>query len=196
MWGIHQSPVNSHQKAFDIFFDLRLNKRIFHWPSANRWVHSDTMSIFIDICAFMAYYNEYLQYKFCCNIFFISMSIPQILPIMWYFWQCFSLYRCHSECRIQVTLCNIGQWLQNIFSSKLPFFKRPLVTTIISLYPARECHLVVSAITSDSGVILGLCQANERRRYKVTSSLIGWAQSLNQSCDWAMRSRSCKSIFK
>ena len=28
----------------------------------------------------------------------------------------------------------------------------------------------------DSGLILGLRPANERRRYKVTSSLIGWVQ--------------------
>ena len=27
------------------------------------------------------------------------------------------------------------------------------------------------------GLILGLCPANERRRYKVTVSLIGWAQT-------------------
>ena len=28
-----------------------------------------------------------------------------------------------------------------------------------------------------TGLILGLCPANERRRYKVTPSLIGWAQT-------------------
>ena len=33
-----------------------------------------------------------------------------------------------------------------------------------------------------SGVILGLPPTNERRRYKVTPSLIGWAQTQNQSC--------------
>ena len=32
------------------------------------------------------------------------------------------------------------------------------------------------------GLILGLCPANERRRYKVTPSLIGWAQTWNQPC--------------
>ena len=30
---------------------------------------------------------------------------------------------------------------------------------------------------TDTGLILGLCPANERRRYKVTPSLIGWAQT-------------------
>ena len=33
-----------------------------------------------------------------------------------------------------------------------------------------------------SGLILGLRTANERRRYFVTTPLIGWAQALNQPC--------------
>ena len=32
-------------------------------------------------------------------------------------------------------------------------------------------------IVWDTGLILGLRPANERRRYKVTPSLIGWAQT-------------------
>ena len=35
-----------------------------------------------------------------------------------------------------------------------------------------------------SGLILGLHPANERRHYKVTLSLIGWAQTQNQRCKW------------
>ena len=34
-----------------------------------------------------------------------------------------------------------------------------------------------------SGLILGLRPANERRCYKVTPSLIGWAQTQNQPCE-------------
>ena len=33
-----------------------------------------------------------------------------------------------------------------------------------------------------AGVILGLCPANERRLYFVTTFLIGWAQAWNQPC--------------
>ena len=33
-----------------------------------------------------------------------------------------------------------------------------------------------------AGMILGLRPANERRRYSVTTSLIGWAQAQNQPC--------------
>ena len=31
----------------------------------------------------------------------------------------------------------------------------------------------------DAGIILCMCPANERRRYSVTSSVIGWAQTQN-----------------
>ena len=34
---------------------------------------------------------------------------------------------------------------------------------------------------NEAGLILGLRPTNERRRYKVTPSLIGWAQTYNQS---------------
>ena len=36
---------------------------------------------------------------------------------------------------------------------------------------------VGSFIDTCTGLILGLHPANERRRYKVTASLIGWAQT-------------------
>ena len=39
--------------------------------------------------------------------------------------------------------------------------------------------MIVEVLTIP-GLLLGLLPANERRRYKVTPSLIGWAQTLNQ----------------
>ena len=41
---------------------------------------------------------------------------------------------------------------------------------------ATWLHLLAVII---KGLILGLCPANERRRYFVTTSLIGWAQAMN-----------------
>ena len=38
------------------------------------------------------------------------------------------------------------------------------------------------ALHKNSGLILGLCLANERCRYQVTPPLIGWPQTLNQPC--------------
>ena len=41
----------------------------------------------------------------------------------------------------------------------------------------------LQVLTLTSKLILGLRPANERRHYKVTPSLIGWAQTQNQPCD-------------
>ena len=43
-------------------------------------------------------------------------------------------------------------------------------------------HLSFCDLKYKSGLILGLHPANKRRRYKVTPSLIGWAQTWNQPC--------------
>ena len=40
----------------------------------------------------------------------------------------------------------------------------------------------------NTGLILGLHPANERRRYKVTPSLIGWEQTENQPCNISVQS--------
>ena len=40
--------------------------------------------------------------------------------------------------------------------------------------------VVVNIRSWSTGLLLGLHLANERRRYKVTPSLIGWAQTYNQ----------------
>ena len=58
-----------------------------------------------------------------------------------------------------------------------------LVSNCISPY---RSYVDTNAIT---GLILGLRPANERRCYFVTTSLIGWAQTLNQPCiilNWCM----------
>ena len=41
---------------------------------------------------------------------------------------------------------------------------------------------LLSGLSSVSGIILGLHPVNERRRYFVTTSLIGWGQAENQPC--------------
>ena len=65
---------------------------------------------------------------------------------------------------------------------------------IVAQYKASCCvHWVVRVQSGDilfsysnvfnTGLILCLRPANERRRYKVTPSLIGWAQTNNQPCN-------------
>ena len=46
--------------------------------------------------------------------------------------------------------------------------------------PISQTWLQIPRIIARSGRVLGLRPANERRRYKVTPSLIGWAQTKNQ----------------
>ena len=46
------------------------------------------------------------------------------------------------------------------------------ITLLFSRY-----NKTVVRISRDTGLVLGLCPANERRRYKVKPSLIGWAQT-------------------
>ena len=48
-----------------------------------------------------------------------------------------------------------------------------------SITPFSKCDIVIT-LPFSTGLILGLCPANERRRYKVTLSLIGWVQIENQ----------------
>ena len=40
-----------------------------------------------------------------------------------------------------------------------------------------DVYVTCESVCINSGLILGLRPANERRRYKVTPSLIGWAQT-------------------
>ena len=48
-------------------------------------------------------------------------------------------------------------------------------------FPCRH-QFQEMAIILYTGLILGLCPANERRCYFVTTSLIGWVQAQNQPC--------------
>ena len=54
---------------------------------------------------------------------------------------------------------------------------RDLRTAHLAPSPVNEAHNLV--ITRYAGIILGMGSANERRRYIVTSSLIGWAHAKN-----------------
>ena len=55
-----------------------------------------------------------------------------------------------------------------------------VVLVFISLDAAQFATGVHSLFYTNAGLILGSRPANERRRYKVTASRIGWAQTNNQ----------------
>ena len=50
-------------------------------------------------------------------------------------------------------------------------------------YTIFTSNILLTYFHSNTALILGLRPANERRRYKLTPSLIGWAQTYNQSCN-------------
>ena len=75
----------------------------------------------------------------------------------------------HKKCLIEKYL------LQNSTSSSCSNdFKNFLCTLVINLYLFCE---MLAFLVQNAGLILGLPPANERRHYKVTLSLIGWAQT-------------------
>ena len=49
--------------------------------------------------------------------------------------------------------------------------------SLIDLFDPSGVEFIVGYTRYKIGLILGLRPANERRRYKVTASLIGWAQT-------------------
>ena len=51
-----------------------------------------------------------------------------------------------------------------------------LVSSHKLLYPLKQHQAYVNPVT-DTGLILGMRPANERPRYFVTASLIGWVQT-------------------
>ena len=53
---------------------------------------------------------------------------------------------------------------------------------LYAYHMAYTSHVVYQGYSNTPGLILGLCPANERRRYFVTPSLIGWVQALYQPC--------------
>ena len=53
------------------------------------------------------------------------------------------------------------------------------ISLVVTVF-ARCRSLSLGLVDQDTGLILGLRPANERRHYFVTTSLIGWAQTYNQ----------------
>ena len=62
----------------------------------------------------------------------------------------------------------------------------------MSYFRHTKCYTPYPAIAGDPGIILWMRPANERRRYNVTSSLIGWEHSQNDPwwpIGWGLRGK-------
>ena len=57
----------------------------------------------------------------------------------------------------------------------------PLLATSTSS-PSLKSYMPGTKRQNIAGIILFMCPTNERRRYSVTSSLIGWAHKQNDPC--------------
>ena len=92
---------------------------------------------------------------------------PHNVPVMW------KVFPCHD-----VTICNVQQPKKTpcgMFSEIIDYDH-----TILIVLLRRWCHLELFAIPNErgtAGTILCMCPANGRRRYILTSSLIGWAHT-------------------
>ena len=81
----------------------------------------------------------------------------------------------------QATRHSSVSWRLSIFRTVVKAEKRCLVTSRYSeIWP---CEWIEALGSRDTGIILGMGSANERRRHIVTSSLIGWVHTQNDPCD-------------
>ena len=71
----------------------------------------------------------------------------------------------------------MGDWIYPRISLSTP-------TTCCRLDLGKHAHREHRTCKYVSGIILDMGSANEKRRYIVTSSLIGWAHTENDPCVW------------
>ena len=127
-----QRPVT---RSFDIFFDLRLNKR-FSKQSWGWWFET-----------LPSHYDVTVMWFHCSTM--IQTPVGQLPLTAYYFcwdWPSSSSPLCHRASAVECS-------------------------AVVMKWVIRGHGLVITEL------ILGLRPTNERRRYFVTTSLIGWVQS-------------------
>ena len=84
-----------------------------------------------------------------------------------------------------VKICTNGLFYNKVQNNSMLYTALPILWQVIDqTWNTQKTHWFCPSELAISGLILGLRPANERRRYKVTPSLIGWAQTWNQPCTW------------
>ena len=141
--------------------------------------------MFVSLSACLPFWSVILTLPRYILISFTSLIL--LLPLC-----TFMLYNCDrstpglNSTSVYMRL-RTGSSLVHIMACRRLFGAKPLpepirtrldnIGTMVTRFRPRFRHL------TDAGPILGLHPANERRRYKVTPSLIGWAQTYNKSWD-------------
>ena len=97
-------------------------------------------------------------------------------------WYCFRLEYIPPN-YFFVIIASIWKWFQSLLAACL----KKNVTVIAPIFPQLFRLVKLGTrrhgLYTDSGLILASHQANEKCRYKVTSSRVGWTQTYNQPCD-------------
>ena len=92
---------------------------------------------------------------------------------------------CHKTQLVNSTLAQIMAWClaspSHYLSQCWSILYVAIILNHIELWNDRR----VNNLKMNAKIILCMCPANERWRYNVTSSLIGWAHSQNDPCEWS-----------
>ena len=150
-----QRPVT---RSFDVFFDLRLNKRLskqsrhrwFETPPRSLWRHCNVWPKFIQRTS-VSFRSQQYKGQSQCQILRIFVK-PENYPVPANKHTRLTFHRTYKKISFQVM-----SYTKNIYHPWPPVYV--LTGMILSLHPTIE-----------------------RRCYKVTPSLIGWVQTYNQPC--------------
>ena len=97
----------------------------------------------------------------------------------WYWHSMFTEIEYHNvrckQTRAGVIICVVSCIISDVEYTSIFCFTKCLPDILSS-----QIRSILSRKKENPGLILGLRPANERRRYKVTPSLMGWAQTKNQ----------------
>ena len=153
-----------------------------HHPHQSWCIVSDTIMISFQWCRKLAR-SQYMQWNSYMKILFISLTHLPLVPhicVIELVSICshdgLSPVRRQAVTRANGDLLSIGPWEQ----TSVRFEIKISICNPWNCDKKSVCEM--AAILSglrwvNTGMILGLRPANERRRYKVTPSLIGWVQT-------------------
>ena len=194
MRGIHRSPANSPHKvpatqSFDVFFDLRLINRLskqwwgwwFETPLLTLWRHCNLYSSQLLHRHWASVTTAHCQ---CCsperygyNCHGKPTKPKQSVNHVYNSWNVLN-----SENKTKPSIISIHCLLDKTnyihhatswdYLSMYNLWCKP-----VSLYIQTFSYTLGRHHDESPGLILGLRPANERRRYKVTTSVIGWVQA-------------------
>ena len=136
--------------------------KIWVWDSELHW---QLLSHFIAHCRTLTMvYVSNIRFCFSCEVtqFGIDIFVAQESKMWGAMFTSFN-----SENNLSTTGVCITHSFQQIYDKYSKLYRQDLMRCI---------HLAHTGIAF-TGLILGLRPANQRRRYKVTPSLIGWAQT-------------------